>query len=154
MDRGMVRVIIIIIIFLAHQHKAAGRKTRLDINTYYYYYKRILLPWSRKTSRALSNRKDKTNNSVMQDKNRSQTVRDQMRACVKHIGKPCKTAKPINMLFRMQTPMGVLLLDGVHTSAIWQINQGYSDDTVCHRHHGSNLLNLELDTEVQQSKST
>jgi len=30
-------LVVIIIIFLAHQHKAAGRKTRLDIQNYYYY---------------------------------------------------------------------------------------------------------------------
>ena len=37
---------------------------------YYYYYKRM--PWSQKTSRALINRKRKTNDSVTQVKNKSQ----------------------------------------------------------------------------------
>ena len=36
----------------------------------------VCVPWSKKTSRTL-NRKNKTNDSVTQDKNRSQTVRDQ-----------------------------------------------------------------------------
>ena len=37
------------------------------------------MPWSqKKTSGALKNRNNNTNDSVMQDKNSSQTVRDQM----------------------------------------------------------------------------
>jgi len=80
------KVIIIIIIFKAHHHKAAGRKTRLDIqnygcNSYLIYYHSVIIiiineyyysaMESKKTSRSLNNRKNKTSDSVMRDKNRS-----------------------------------------------------------------------------------
>ena len=72
--------------FKAHQHKAAGRKTRLDIqnygcNSYLIYYHSVIIiiineyyysaMESKKTSRSLNNRKNKTSDSVMRDNNRS-----------------------------------------------------------------------------------
>ena len=63
------------------QHATAQSQTACDDNNNYYCYKRILLIYysameSKKTSKAL-NRTNKTNDSVMQDKNRSQTAKDQ-----------------------------------------------------------------------------
>jgi len=55
-------------------------RDRCAVGLYCHIVKRVCVcvcvPWSKKTSRTL-NRKNKTNDSVTQDKNRSQTVRDQ-----------------------------------------------------------------------------